>query len=126
MEVEGSEPPTPDSSTDTLEPAAIEQLSGSGSKETTESESSSHRGGANFCFGDGSVRSVRMDASQTSQTLGLDAEDVDTVFAYETNFTGGVNVAAGDVNGDGTDDLITAADTSGGPHVRVFSGVGDL
>src|SRR5262249_25632237 len=43
-------------------------------------------------------------------------------FAYDPNFTGGVFVAAGDVNGDGFADIICGADAGGGPDVAVFSG----
>ncbi len=41
--------------------------------------------------------------------------------AYAQNFNGGVSVAAGDVNGDGITDIVTATLT-GGNHIKVFSG----
>ncbi|MDB5308070.1 MAG: Alkaline phosphatase [Gemmataceae bacterium] len=46
-----------------------------------------------------------------------------TVQAYESTFTGGVRVAVGDVDGDGTEDLITGAGVGGGAVVKEFSGV---
>jgi hypothetical protein len=42
--------------------------------------------------------------------------------AYSPLFTGGVRVAAGDVNGDGIPDIVTAPGAGGGPDVRVFDG----
>jgi len=46
-----------------------------------------------------------------------------SVTAYDPAFRGGVRVAMGDINGDGVEDLVTAAGTGGGPHIRVFDGV---
>ncbi|MBI2476833.1 L,D-transpeptidase family protein, partial [Candidatus Uhrbacteria bacterium] len=46
--------------------------------------------------------------------------------AYAPTFHGGVNVALGDINGDGTRDIVTAPGLTGGPHIRVFDGNGSL
>jgi len=43
-------------------------------------------------------------------------------YAYDPSFTGGVRVAVGDLNGDGTPDVVTAPGAGGGPRVRVFDG----
>src|SRR5207247_2777866 len=43
-------------------------------------------------------------------------------FAYQPGFTGGVFVAAGDVNGDGRAEVITGAGASGAPRVKVIDG----
>ncbi len=45
-------------------------------------------------------------------------------FAYDKSFKGGVSVAAGDVNRDGQDEIITGAGLTGAPQVRVFSRYG--
>ena len=43
-----------------------------------------------------------------------------SAFAYDAGFRGGVNVAIGDVDGDGDNEIITAAGPGGGPHVKTF------
>jgi uncharacterized protein YkwD len=49
-------------------------------------------------------------------------QQVFNFMAFASNFRGGVTVAAGDVNGDGYDDLVVAAGQGGGPHVKIFDG----
>src|SRR5688500_6410698 len=47
---------------------------------------------------------------------------VQDFFAYDPAFTGGVRVAVGDFNADGSPDVVTAPGAGGGPHIRVFDG----
>ncbi|MFH0952108.1 MAG: FG-GAP-like repeat-containing protein [Patescibacteria group bacterium] len=45
-------------------------------------------------------------------------------FAYGENLRTGLQLAVGDVNGDGVDEIITAPNAGAGPQVRVFDGSG--
>ena len=42
-------------------------------------------------------------------------------FAYDPAFTGGISIAAADMDADGIAEIITGAGPGGGPHVKVFS-----
>jgi hypothetical protein len=59
--------------------------------------------------------------------LRTDAEIADSAllgsfYAYAPAFSGGVYVAAGDLNGDGHADIVTGAGAGSGPHVKAIDG----
>ena len=41
-------------------------------------------------------------------------------YAYNTNYLGGVQIAGGDVDADGTDEVIVIPRSNGGPQVRII------
>ena len=47
-------------------------------------------------------------------------------FAFDNNLRLGVNLAVGDLNGDGKSEIIAASGPGGGPHVRIFNKNGKL
>jgi len=53
---------------------------------------------------------------------GKTGAEIRSFFAYAVSFTGGVHVAAGDLDGDGRAEIVTGAGPGGGPHVKVFDG----
>ncbi len=51
-------------------------------------------------------------------------QEISIFLAYDKNFRGGIRVAAGDVDGDGKDEIITAPRKGGGGQVRIFEADG--
>ncbi|OGY95451.1 MAG: hypothetical protein A2611_01995 [Candidatus Komeilibacteria bacterium RIFOXYD1_FULL_37_29] len=58
--------------------------------------------------------------------LDTEAKLLEVFLAYNVGFTGGVNVAVGDVDGNGQDEIVTAPMAGGGPHIRVFDKDGNV
>jgi hypothetical protein len=92
--------------------------------------SSSFKGGVSVAagtVGGGSTADIVTGAGPGGQPRvnifnGLTHSLIKTYLAYGAGFKGGVNVAVGDVNGDGTADVITAPGAGGKPRINVFSG----
>lgn len=61
-------------------------------------------------------------APQVTIIDGRTLQPLTSFYAFPATFSGGVYVAAGDVNGDGRADVIVGAGEGGGPQVNVYSG----
>ncbi len=57
---------------------------------------------------------------------GATQQILQSFFAYDVKFTGGVTVAVADMDGDGVNDIVTAAGKGGGPHIKVINGMTGL
>ncbi len=75
--------------------------------------SPSRQGGA---IGKGALPKVRV----FDVTTGIEAE---SITAYERSYRDGVRIAIGDINGDGFDDIVTAAREGTTGKIRVFDGL---
>ncbi len=58
--------------------------------------------------------------------VGVEGEPLGNFFAFPEDFKGGVNLAGGDIDNDGYDEVLVVANTGGGPHVRSFEAYGKL
>ncbi len=68
------------------------------------------------------VVGTRTGTSHVKVFSGRDLAEIASFFAFDAGYTGGVSVAAGDLNGDGRADLIVGS-RAGSSHVEVFSGL---
>ncbi len=64
--------------------------------------------------GPGQTAQVRLFDGATEQPIGS------PIIPFETTYTGGLFVAAGDVNDDGRADIVVSPDVSGGPRVQIY------
>jgi len=55
-----------------------------------------------------------------------DGTVINSFLAYNKNFTGGINIAGCDFDGDGRGEILTGANAGGGAHIRIFDGYGNL
>lgn len=55
-----------------------------------------------------------------------EGNEISSFLAYSENFKGGINIASGDVDGDGINEIVVGAKSGGGAHVRVFDIEGKL
>ncbi len=71
--------------------------------------------------GDGAgdiITSVGPGGAPHVQAISATEGQIRSFYAYDQGFSGGVYVAAADIDGDGVDEIITAPGAGGGPHVR--------
>ncbi|MFH1668187.1 MAG: putative glycoside hydrolase [Candidatus Komeilibacteria bacterium] len=51
---------------------------------------------------------------------------INSFYPYTEKYNQGINMAVGDLNGDGWVEIVTGTERGGGPQIRIFNGVGKL
>jgi DNA-binding beta-propeller fold protein YncE len=64
---------------------------------------------------------VGLNAQPLVKVYDIRAVQLKQFYVYASNFLGGVNLAGGDVDGDGADELLTLPRSAGGPQVRIIN-----
>ncbi|QDU23549.1 hypothetical protein [Urbifossiella limnaea] len=62
--------------------------------------------------------------NDNAPTVSVDDVTVDEAAGTATSFRGGVNVAGGDLDGDGLAEIVTGSGIGGGPVLKTFSAAG--
>ncbi|MFH0951783.1 MAG: VCBS repeat domain-containing M23 family metallopeptidase [Patescibacteria group bacterium] len=94
----------------------------------------SYTGGANVAVGDVSldnegeelITGALAGGKPNVKVYSAEGRLLEQFYAYAKDFRGGVDVATGDVNGDGQDDIITGPGPGSEPRIKVFTGKGHL
>lgn len=79
--------------------------------------------------GDGKIEIVATPGSGLNSEVRIFSSDgklKNKFNVFEKDFKGGVNVAAGDVDGDGLKEVVVGAGPGGGPQVAIYDGNGEL
>lgn len=89
---------------------------------------STFRGGVSVAIGDVNADGVNEIVSSPDSAAGPqirvfdeNGNAISQFFAYATNVRGGYNVSLGDVNGDGSSDIVVAPKAGNGPQVAAFT-----